>query len=70
MSSIRDILESEEEEEEEEDDDDDLEDESLAERLAGLAEMFPDGFTDGCLNMAKVCLCTTFFGWPNFGSYI
>jgi len=53
MPSIRDIMESEDEEEDDDDDDDDFEDESLAERLAGLAEMFPDGFTDGCVNMAK-----------------
>ena len=52
-------MESEDEEEDDDDDDDDFEDESLAERLAGLAEMFPDGFTDGCVNMARVCLCTT-----------
>ena len=61
MPSIRDIMESEDEEEDDDDEDDDFEDESLAERLAGLAEMFPDGFTDGCVNMAKVCLCITLF---------
>ena len=39
--------------EEDEDDDDDFEDETLMERLIGLTEMFPDGFTDGAVGLAK-----------------
>ena len=54
MVSVREILEENDDLElEDDEDDDDVEDETLMERLVGLTEMFPDGFTDGCVSAAK-----------------
>ena len=54
MVSVRDILEENDDLElEDDEDDDDVEDETLMERLVGLTEMFPEGFTDGCVSAAK-----------------
>jgi len=59
MPSVREILEEvddnllDDDEEEDEEEDDDFEDETLMERLVGLTEMFPDGFTDGAVGLAK-----------------
>lgn len=49
---IRDML-DENEDELEDDDDDDFEDETVLERLAGLAEMFPDSLRRGVCSLAS-----------------